>query len=669
MIRHFRIERLLGEGGFAFTYLARDTMLGCNVAIKELFPHKYVTRQGRRVIPIVDRETWKDIFDRFSVEARHLAQFQHKNIVQVRDLIEAGGTAYIVMQYLEGRSFSEYLSALGRLPNEEEIRPVFRQILDGLDAVHHAGLLHRDVKPGNIYLTRDGTVVLLDFGTARPEKKPPNDKSLVFYSGGYTSYEQCLNMKLTHTADIYSVAATFVRAITGKEPPEAICRNDREIYKPLSIQYKGRYSAALLRGIDMGMGLKAAHRPQTIAQWRAILFGKPPTPPPAPGFSRATLVFALFVCLVVASTAAWIAVRMGSQKPQTVQAGSGKTATTTPEEGTLLASAPDTSAIPPPVSATLPPSAAEPQRPSQPQPVHAPTLVAKASPVLSSQPPAAEKTPPVEKPPAAAVVASPPPPPRTTVAASTGTQAPDLDQELNAFLKDELEQPLRQENYAALLVINDSGVDKDRRQMTREDFIQEDQADEERYTPGPGQFTHLGSKRLSYDKDTDTAVLSQIFSFDRTARGNNPRRFFGLVVRQMVIAKASTPERCVAQRIVTARASGYRCRLSAADHPVPPAGAGSAPAAISAAAIRAILQKDRENVETRAHVDDGEDMPFPPFSTAADRARITTVPDAQTVVIPGGDQAARQIISGTPVVDVFPDLAGPAPAIVIVVKS
>ncbi len=681
MIQHFRIERLLGKGGFAFTYLAWDTELGRNVAVKELFPHEHVIRQGVAVHPISSEASllveWKCLRQSFTREARHLARFRHPNIVSVVTTIETNNTAYIVMQYVEGRTLGQYFRDLGHRPTQAELLPLLGQILHGLEEVHARGMQHRDIKPQNIYLTRQNTIVLLDFGAARPEGKTRGKSTFNFRTDGYSPLEQYSSTEpITPASDIYAVAATLVQAITRQDPPKATDRISKETYVPLSLRYRRKYSSSLLRGIDMGMALKAAHRPQSIAHWRSILFGKPPPSPPRRSLTRATLVFALFVCLVIASTAAWIAVRMGSQNTQTVEVGSGKTATTTPDAGPLFASAPDTPAASPPVAAP-----ATPPQSSQSVPAHSPPLVAKNSSPPSSQPPPVEnasspgKMPSVDNVPAAGkpstgkppAVASTAPPPRAAVAAVTSAEAPDLDQEMNAFLKAELEQPMRPENYASSIVVNDSGLERDRKEMSRDDFIKEDQADEARYTPGPGQFTHLGSKRLSYDKDTDTAVLRQIFSYDRTDRGNAQRRFFGLVVRQMVLAKASTRERCVTQRIVTARASGYRCRLSAADHPGP--ALGTPKTAGNAALIRAILLKDRENVETGAHVDAGEDMRFPFFQTAAGRAKISTVPDAQVIVIPGGEEAAQQIISANPVVDVFPDLSEPAPAIVIVVKS
>jgi hypothetical protein len=235
---------------------------------------------------------------------------------------------------------------------------------------------------------------------------------------------------------------------------------------------------------------------------------------------------------------------------------------------------------------------------------------------------------------------------------------------LNAFLKDELEQPMRPQNYAPRIVVNDSGEASDQKEMSRDELVAEEASDEAKYVAGVGQFTHLGSKRLNYDPGTGTAEMRQIFSYDRTSKSTGARRF-GLVIRDVVIEKAATKERRISKRIVTARAIGYRCRLSQADHPAP--AAGSSQSNSHAAVILSILLRDRENVESRSHADP-EDMSFPLFRTEAARKKISTVQEKQLILIPSGDESVQEIVSGTPVVDVFPDLEGPDPAIVIVVK-
>lgn len=631
MLKHFRIERSLGEGGFAFVYEAFDTQLGRRVAIKELFPTDRVMRIGGNVaLQSNGREserTWQWYQRKFIEEAKHLAKFRHPNIVQVTNYFSANNTAYIVMQLVKGRTLGMYRRELRRAPTEGELTPILTQILDGLEAVHGLGLLHRDIKPSNIIINESGSVVLIDFGIARNPDAPESDFTRPAGTDGYSPIEQLNSVRgLRPAADIYAVAATMVKIITGNDLPKAHDRRPNDPYQSLYARCKGRYSASLLKGIDAGMALDAMNRPQSIAQWRSILFGKSPPPPPPDKSSRAALIFALFVCLVVSFTAAWIAIRMGTQKSASIEAVGSKS-NTRPSERIAILSPPQVAPIPP----TLPSSPSQPAQSNK-----EPTKVAIA----------------------------PPPPPNTAVTAATSAATNDLDRDLNLFLKDELEQPMRPQNYASRIFVNDSGQASDQKEMSRDQLVAEEARDEAKFVGGLGQFTHLGSKRLSYDPGTDTAEMRQIFSYDRTSKSTGARRF-GLVIRQVFIEKAATKERCIRKRIVTARAIGYRCRLSKADQPN--SATGSSQSSSNADMIRSILQLDRENVESRSHVDP-EDMSFPPFRSEAARKKIAIVQDKQLILIPSGDESVQQIVSGTPVVDVFPDLEGPDPAIVIVVK-
>ncbi|MEK7840440.1 MAG: protein kinase, partial [Pseudomonadota bacterium] len=148
-LAEYSIESVLGHGGFGITYLAQDTALGAQVAIKEYLPHQFALRDSKTgvVLPNPSREAVRDYhwgLKNFVKEARALAQFKHPHIVRVLRFLEANGTAYMVMEYEKGESLSQQLKHSGPRLDETQLLRVFIPILNGLHAVHEAGLLHLD---------------------------------------------------------------------------------------------------------------------------------------------------------------------------------------------------------------------------------------------------------------------------------------------------------------------------------------------------------------------------------------------------------------------------------------------------------------------------------------------------------------------------------------------
>src|SRR3990172_6983225 len=169
-IESYEIASVLGVGGFGITYKGYDHSLHCNVAIKEYLPHGLALRtaDGSTVIPRSDNDKnyYQYGLQRFLDEARILAKFKERSIVRVSRFLEANGTGYLVMDYEEGDSLAERIKRAGPL-DEAEIRALLPSVLHGLRAVHAKGIMHRDIKPGNIFLRRDGSPGVLDFGAAR----------------------------------------------------------------------------------------------------------------------------------------------------------------------------------------------------------------------------------------------------------------------------------------------------------------------------------------------------------------------------------------------------------------------------------------------------------------------------------------------------------------------
>jgi TPR repeat protein len=268
---------ILGQGGFGITYIAYDRNLAHEVAIKEYMPADLATRASdNSVVPISpeheERYQWG--LERFIEEARTLAQFEHPNIVRVRNVFKGNNTAYMVMDYELGESLQDILSRRKTL-DEADIETVMFPIIDGMKLVHAHGFIHRDIKPANIFIRVDGDPVLLDFGSARQSLEQGRNSITSIFSKGYAPIEQ-YNTREDEQGpwtDIYALGATMFRTIAGIPPTDAIDRStsisitSRDSYVPAVEIGAGRYSDTLLRAIDHAMKFNRQDRPQTITEW------------------------------------------------------------------------------------------------------------------------------------------------------------------------------------------------------------------------------------------------------------------------------------------------------------------------------------------------------------------------------------------------------------------
>lgn len=270
-LEEYRVERVLGQGGFGVTYLAHDVRLDQQVAIKEYLPRQFAVREAdSTVVPrsTADQENFRRFLDRFLGEARTLAKLRHANIVRVLRYFEGLGTAYMVMEYERGRSLGEILRDMKVPADAAWICGWLPPLLDGLAAVHAASFLHRDIKPDNIFVRTDGTPLLLDFGAARSVVAQSGGLTTI-YTAGYAPLEQySTDGKQGPWTDIYGMAAVLYRVVTGKPPTEAPLRSQNDTLVPaLQIGAKS-YDARLLAPIDWGLRLDENARPQSIAEWR-----------------------------------------------------------------------------------------------------------------------------------------------------------------------------------------------------------------------------------------------------------------------------------------------------------------------------------------------------------------------------------------------------------------
>lgn len=276
----YRIERVLGQGGFGVTYLARDTNLDQLVAIKEYLPVEFAGRASDNAVqPRTEdhRERYQWGLERFISEAQTLAKFDHPSIVRVHSVFEHNNTAYMVMRYERGENLQSILNHCKTL-EEDQLMDILLPILDGLAEIHRTGFIHRDIKPDNIYIRKDGTPVLLDFGSARHAMG--NTRTItILVAPGYAPFEQYSSNSDQQGpwTDIYSLGATLYRAVTGTPPIDAMSRSKgilgstRDVLVPATEFGRGRYSQSFLESIDHALEFNEKDRPQTIAEWKTEL--------------------------------------------------------------------------------------------------------------------------------------------------------------------------------------------------------------------------------------------------------------------------------------------------------------------------------------------------------------------------------------------------------------
>lgn len=282
LVGDYRIERVLGAGGFGITYLAEEMALARKVTIKEYFPADFAARdRGSRAVPRSDACSgdydWG--LERFMGEAQTLARFDHPNIVRVYRYFRANNTGYMALHFEEGRSFKAWLAALGRAPRQSELDEILGPALDALEAVHAADYLHRDIAPDNIIIRTDGSPVLIDFGSARGDIARHSRTVSALIKPGYSPYEQYAETASRQGpwSDLYALAATLYFAVTGKRPPDAPSRVVKEEMAPASDAAIGGFRRGFLKAIDRALAIKIEQRPRSVKEFRReLLAAEPP---------------------------------------------------------------------------------------------------------------------------------------------------------------------------------------------------------------------------------------------------------------------------------------------------------------------------------------------------------------------------------------------------------
>jgi serine/threonine protein kinase len=281
LVGEYRLERLLGAGGFGITYQATDLPLNRSVAIKEYFPSDFAAREGSRFVRSKSQSHDDDYrwgLDRFVAEAKTLAKFDHPNIVKVYRTFLENNSGYMVLQFEEGRSFKRWLDGLGRAPTQAELDTILAPLLDALAVIHASDFLHRDIAPDNIIIRADGSPVLIDFGSARGEVAQNSRTVSALVKPGYSPFEQyaITGKQQGPWTDIYALAATLYHAVTGARPADSPSRVTLDELKPAATLARAPYRPGFLAAIDQALRLKVEERPPTIGAWRLVLFADSP---------------------------------------------------------------------------------------------------------------------------------------------------------------------------------------------------------------------------------------------------------------------------------------------------------------------------------------------------------------------------------------------------------
>ena len=272
----YRIVRFIGSGGFGCTYEAEHTELKEKVAIKEFFVRDFCNRDGETSRITVGTESKRPLVTKllmkFKDEARSLYRLRHPGIVRVSDVFEENGTAYYVMDYIEGHSLQDIVKAEGRLTEERSLKYI-REVSEALSYVHSHNRLHLDIKPGNIMIDGNDHAILIDFGASKQydEASGENTSTLMGRTPGYAPPEQMSNKvgKFLPATDIYALGATLYKCLSGETPPDStdLISGEELVPLPSTVHDSTR------RAVSAAMELNKGRRPQSVKEFLAILDG------------------------------------------------------------------------------------------------------------------------------------------------------------------------------------------------------------------------------------------------------------------------------------------------------------------------------------------------------------------------------------------------------------
>ena len=273
---HYIIEGFLNSGGFGITYLAKDS-LDRTVVIKECFPNA-LCRRSTSLVRARSRKHQGDLrsfVDSFVAEAKSLARLVHPNIVGVHQVFEDNDTAYMAIDYIDGRDLHDILDSTDQAFAPEQIVAMLKKMLSAVEFIHQVGILHRDISPDNILIDKTGNPILIDFGAASEQvvraTRVLTGRRVI--KEGYSPQEFYLTgAEQSPASDLYSLGATFYHVITGQAPPESqrrlarVAEGEADPYQPLAGRFPG-YPPGFLESIDKAVRVMPRDRIQSAGDW------------------------------------------------------------------------------------------------------------------------------------------------------------------------------------------------------------------------------------------------------------------------------------------------------------------------------------------------------------------------------------------------------------------
>jgi len=275
----YKIIRFINSGGFGCTYEAEHTLFNTHVAIKEFFKEDLCNRDERTnrvsVGVLSKAETVARLKKKFMEEAAAIFKMSHPGIVRVIDIFEENGTAYYVMDFIDGCSLGDMVRRCGKLPEKDALHYIL-QVVDALQYVHSRNRLHLDIKPGNIMVDKHGRAILIDFGASKHynENSGKQDSTLLgINTPGYTPVEQAARnfSKFNPATDIYALGATLYTLLTGIPPTASILRADEDDENEIFNYLPSSVSASTRKALKAAMQIRSINRPQNLGEFKKML--------------------------------------------------------------------------------------------------------------------------------------------------------------------------------------------------------------------------------------------------------------------------------------------------------------------------------------------------------------------------------------------------------------